>query len=306
MARLLLAAHDPGAAQALLAGMPELRRRGHDVRLTAAGPALAIWGAAGETPGAVDLAVDAVVTGTSFHADFDCELWRRARAAGRPSVALVDGWTNLERRFAGDHPDLVLLAGPAELPGIRTRVIGQPHLELAGAALRRARAGRAANPVPLVAFFSEPVDVDYPGECSPGYDQHSVHRAVAAALPRGCRLVVQPHPREDRAAWAGADLAGATAALLGEADLVVGMTSAVLLEAALAGIATLAVQPGRTRRLNPVLEDIAAIPVVTEPDHLPARLAAQLAEDHRGECPLAAMLKGSVRRFGDAIDALSG
>lgn len=306
MARLLLAAHDPGAARVLLAGMPELRRRGHELLLTAAGPALEIWRAAGEGVGAEVLEVAAVVTGTSFHADFDGALWRRARDAGRPSAAIVDGWTNLERRFATGHPDLVLLAGPAELPGIRTLVIGQPHLEQAAGVLRRARAGRPANPTPVVAFFSEPVDGDYPGDSSPGYDQHSVFSAVAAALPPGCRLVVQPHPREDGDSWAGADRAHSTAALLAEADLVVGMTSAVLLEAALAGIPTLAVQPGRTRRLNPVLEDIATIPVVTEPDDLAARLATMVAVGQGGECPLAAVLDGSTRRFADAIDALCG
>ena len=42
--------------------------------------------------------IDVVVTGTGFSAREQI-MWLRAQAAGLPSLAVVDAWTSLERRF---------------------------------------------------------------------------------------------------------------------------------------------------------------------------------------------------------------
>ncbi|CAA7618674.1 hypothetical protein [Magnetospirillum sp. UT-4] len=314
MATLLLAAHDPGGARVLLAAAPELRRRGHALAFLPAGPAAAIW--ASEALVAEAGSADLLLTGTSFHSGFEKALWRWAAERGMPSLALLDAWTNLDIRFDDGPPDCIGAIDHGQRAELvsrpwcdcRVSVTGQAHLQAVAAGLASRRTGRRNQP-PLLVYFSEPVSLDYPGAASPGYDQVSVLRAVAAALPP-CRLVVRPHPRDDVEAWRaalppGVELGGDTETLLAEADAVVGMHTMVLIEAALGGIPVLAVQPGRTRRINPVIEEAAAIPVVTAPDDLAPALARLLSGAPPAPCPLAAAVAGSDRKVADAVAMLT-
>ena len=309
MAHLLFAAHDSGGANMLRPVMPLARRRGHRTSALAAGPAAAIWRDAGEEVldaggeeaamgGTVDrLAPGLVVTGTGY-ADFERILWRLARHRGTRSLAAIDSWISLRKRFlcvdgTEVQPDAICVVdermrdqildeGWCRVP---LHITGQPHLEAIVRRLDGRRAGRNRGTPPLLVFFSESLRRDHGGEGA-GFDQFTVAEALVPALAGlgPLTLVIQPHPRDDRGEWEGwmrgrrvadgvALTLGAenTESLLVACDGVIGMTTMVLMEAALLGVPVLSLQPGRIRVLNPGLKAVDGLRVVTrEKDIAPA------------------------------------
>jgi hypothetical protein len=322
--KLLFAAHDPAAARLLLPVFRLAVANGFDVTFLAAGPAKAIWAEEGlsflgETPDLGDY--NLLLTGTSFHADFDRVLWAKAREAGIPSLAGLDAWINLRRRFldakSGELvlPDIIIAIDAENrqallAEGISTRIeiAGQPHLEAVVERLRRKKENK--KPVIhgldpgvhvdgrvkpghddkcsnrfIIAFFSEPIDTDFP-DGSRGFDQFEMAALLAGALVAHApaKLIIQPHPREDIEKWKERITAPLGVAvfigeeqtddLLAKADLAVGMTSMVLIEAGLAGIPTLSLQPNRKFPGNPLVDRLS--PPVIKAEDLPARLTAAL------------------------------
>ncbi len=293
----------------LLPVMALARERGHRTSAMAAGPAAAVWRDAGEVlenvgdgaasvRAALDrLAPGLVVSGTSYD-DFERTLWRLARERGTRSLAAIDTWTNLRRRFLSadgtevqpdaigvvDEPmrDRILGEGWCRVP---LHVTGQPHLEAVVRRLGGRRAQRKPTDTPLLVFFSESLRRDYGGEGA-GYDQFTVADALVPALAGlgPLTLVIQPHPRDDRGEWEawvrgrrppdGVALTlgdEGTESLLVACDGAIGMTTMVLVEAALLGVPVLSLQPGRTRVLNPGLDALDGLRVVTgEKDIAPA------------------------------------
>lgn len=344
MAHLLFAAHDPGGANMLAPVMAGARRRGHRVSAAGFGPAAVLWKKAGEAmtaPHGDDeeilaavldgLGPDLVVTATGF-ADVERSLWRLARRRGIPSVAAIDSWTNLRRRFAGPggetvEPDALCVVDEGMRDQVRgegwcrarLHVTGQPHLETVVGRLRRRRAGLIPSGAPLLAFFSEPLRSDYAG-CGPGFDEAGVIKDLVAGLTgQGpLSLVVQPHPRDDRRALGAAVKRIATAAdvavrmgnedtetLLATCGGVVGMTSMVLIEAALAGIPVLSLQPGRTHAINPGIEATEGIRVVTKRAETGAALAAFMDAVRQAEDGIAAvppLARDACKRFLEALE----
>ncbi len=341
MARLLLAAHDPGGAQMIGAPVPELLRRGHDVDFVAAGPAVKLWrnegrevaaieGAA-DLEGAIERKPDAVIAATGF-GEVERAAWQWARRAGLRSLAAIDSWTHLLRRFevtgGYDFPDVVAVidsdteaAFRAEAPdAIDVAVVGQPHLEAQTERLTAARgAHRFDANAPLMVFFSEPIIEDF-GPRARGFDQFQVFelamQALADAAPQGLRVVVKPHPRETMERWrdlvakAGGfdgfqvELAAETAeSLLKSADGVIGMTTMVLLEAHLARIPVLSLQPGGTGLVNPIIDRAAA--AVMDPSAIAAKMAgliSRLGSEAPVDGSFRAILDGARSRFADAVE----
>ena len=327
MSRVLLYAHDPGGALTLLAGSGAALSRGHQLAFRAAGPSKSLWRNAGfdvvddETDPAPDFyGIDVVVTGTGFSA---CEqdMWMRARAAGLPSLAVVDAWTSLARRFETEdghvQPDAVGVLDfemADELNAMawwrgKTHVVGQPHLQIQTAEINRARAARRMNS-PLVVFFSEPVREDY-GDTR-GFDQFEVFERLMALDKQGANpeIVVKPHPREDTSEWGHvvkgrAQLSSASAAdLLVACDGVVGMTTMVLIEAHLIGLPVLSLQPGRIGIANPLLED-ATTPVLAWsafPDAWQTYYAS-LGTEQTVSTKFSGLLRGADQRLVEAVEA---
>ncbi len=210
MAHLLFAAHDSGGANMLLPVMPLARGRGHRTSTLAAGPSAAVWRGAGEevedaggdaaVRAALDrLAPDLVVTGTSY-ADFERTLWRLARDRGTRSLAAIDSWTTLRKRFSWAdgslvQPDAVCVVDERMRDrilaegwcGVPLHVTGQPHLEAVVRRLGGKRAGRKPTDTPLLVFFSESLRRDYGGE-GPGYDQFTVADLLVPALAGLARI----------------------------------------------------------------------------------------------------------------------
>lgn len=292
MARLALAAHDPGGAAVLVAAAPALRGRGHALDWLPAGPATRLWREAGEpVPDAMDATAAAarlerdrpalLLTGTSFHAGFERALWAAARRLGVPSFAALDSWSNIERRFALSEgapeqpdvfgvPDESTRAEIAAAGWCRSRlvVIGQAHLAARTERLKRRRQGRRGGNEKRIVFFSEPIVEDF-GPSARGFTQFDVATLAAEGLAgrAGVLLSIKPHPRESEGAWRdwlartpNARLAAEdTETLLGAADGVLGMTTMVLLEARLAGIPVMSLQPGRPAPVNPIVDSLMTV-----------------------------------------------
>jgi len=332
MSHFLFAAHDPGGANMLRPVIALALAEGDRVSLVADGPAREIWRDADDDVAGrarkVDpanafepLRPDLLITGTSF-CGFERSLWSGAHKRGIGSVAAIDAWTNLRRRFEGQRapemPKAICVADEAmrdEIAGgkwchARLHVTGHPHLQAVVARLRRERAHRApVADLPVTAFFSEPVDEDHGGIEAVGYDQFSIAGAVVGALDgEGAKiLLVKPHPREDMAVWRdwldGLPLPegmtilvddGAAEDILARCDTALGIHSMALVEAALSGIPALAVQIGRNRRINPVLETVFQVPVATDAEGLAGAL--------RGAVPAPAGAAGNGGVPGGLID----
>lgn len=200
-----------------------------------------------------------------------------ARDRGIPSVAVVDFWSNYRRRFetaAGLSlpswiavPDDSALAGAiAEgLPESRLVVTGNPHYETLVQRYHRfdreeRLAFRERVGVPRQAtvalFASQPIRALY-GR-SLGYDEAEVlvlvrdaMEQVAGWLGHPVILAVRAHPREAQTTFPGSTSKVALRSAVGDdglawalaSDLVIGMTSALLLQAALLGARVVSVQP---------------------------------------------------------------
>lgn len=340
MALIALAAHDPGGAAVLAAAAPALRARGHGLLWLPAGPAGRLWREAGEyVPAAIDHAAAAaaleresptlLLTGTSFFEGFERALWSVGRKFRIPSLAVLDSWTNIELRFAPAE-------GPAEQPdalGVidddtraqiaaagwcraRIFVVGQPHLAARTERLIRRRKNRPGGSAKRIVFFSEPIIEDF-GRDARGFTQFEVATLAAQALAGspGVVLDVKPHPREAESGWRdwlarapNARLAAEdTETLLAAADGILGMTTMVLIEATLAGIPALSLQPGRPNILNPMIEEMVPV-VAREPDAV-AALTGWLSEFGRPLIPsprIGELLNGAARLVAAAEEIIRG
>lgn len=311
MARLLFSTHDPGGANVLLPVMRLARARGHEVAAAAGGPAAAIWREAGEALAEGAAAPfarrpDLVVTGAGA-GDFDRNLWRGARAARIKTIAILDSWSQIDRRFVdsegrSDQPDAVVAVDEAmaeamrALPNWRARVHvgGQAHLEETARRLAGKRDLHVANDPPLIAFFSECLREDYPRK-GEAFDQFAIGGglldAIAACAP--VRLAIKPHPREKTDEWRrflnDREIPAGVSAEISEtpseklmlaADVVVGKTTMMLIEAILADVPILWLRPGHPGPIHPMIDGLPG-EVVTDARAAPEALKRVLAAARR-------------------------
>ena len=339
MALIALAAHDPGGAAVLAAAAPSLRARGHGLLWLPAGPAVRIWREAGEyVPDGLDGAAAAatltqalpglLLTGASFLDDFERRLWSAGRKLRIPSLAVLDSWTNIERRFqfsdaTSEQPDVLGVIDEITRVQIsaegwcraRMIVVGQPHLAVRTDRLKRRRKYRPNGSAKRIVFFSEPIVADY-GPAARGFTQFEVATLAAQALAGypGIVMDVKPHPREADADWRdwlartpNVRLATEdTETLLAAADGVMGITTIVLIEATLAGIPALSLQPDRPAILNPALEEM--VQIVTRRDVAIAAVQAWVGDLNRSIKPTQRaeeLLVGAARLVAAAEETLS-
>lgn len=202
-----------------------------------------------------------------------------ARDAGIPTVAVLDFWSAYGTRFSlRDDRSLDALADVvcvmderarsamvgAGVPDARIVITGNPHWDaLAGVSERlrtmdrrelRARAGYS-DADRVILFVSQPLTDG--GGPPLGYTQDDVRDTLVQmrSMHPDWRIVVRPHPREDRAAlattiasYASTSLALADAAADAYttgwiADAIVGMFSMLLVEYALLGFPVVSYQP---------------------------------------------------------------
>jgi len=299
-----------------------------------AGPAAAIFGRAGEE-GMSDIPLGGetkpslLVTGTAM-GEFDRDLWRRARQANVRTFAVIDAWTNLDIRFKGNdgslkEPDAI---GVVDAPmatamkawsRARLHVVGQPHLQALESRLRGKRGGHKASVPPRIVFFSECLKEDGL-KTRYGFDQFDVAQILFPILAASGPLdfSLKPHPREAADGWRAflakrsyAPLAVRVVGTPSEqtmmaADGVMGVFTMVLLEAALARIPILSVQPGIMPGVNTLLERLPGSPIF-DVAALPGAIGEFLAATTEGRAPapegLLPILADADRRLMDAIEA---
>lgn len=212
-----------------------------------------------------------ILTGTSHYAAFDSLFWDLGKRRSVPTLAVVDFWSNLDRRFKDSKPDRIGViddeqAGEARRLGLpETIITGHPRL----AAIRRLPDKEPKKRVNVL-FVSERIAGDVAdGVNDPyGFDEINVFRLVteasrnAAAAGIQTDLVVKFHPYNDHDEFLNAlgpladdstlsidfiDGDEPIAPFVAACDLVVGMSSVALIEAALMGRPVVSVQPGLIR-----------------------------------------------------------
>lgn len=208
---------------------------------------------------------------------------RAARRRNIPSIALLDFWTNCSARFPqglDSVPDIVAVMDEAardellaiNVPLDRIQITGQPAFSEAlvsriSSVERQAireRFGVTSSEC-WVVFFSQPIDRFYAEDLGkkhgPGFTEHKafntlIRGLIAIGSERGqpFALSVRRHPRETTD-WNRTslpkplrfvpDIPDVMSRLLAQAaDLVVGMNSAILVEACYMGCMTISLQPG--------------------------------------------------------------
>jgi len=231
-----------------------------------------------------------LLTGTSVNGvDLEKRFIASARNRQLPSLALLDYWSNYGARFSvgegkpAGFPDRIAVMDEwardemlAEgFDATRLAVTGQPAFDsLLGKTLandverQRIRDGlNIANDELVVLFASQPLaEVNGLSRGDSqwlGYDEKSVLSGLLRALDelseaylREIVLLVLPHPRENRAIFAGIGgnsvrvLVAAHGDALGvakAADVVTGMNSVLLMESCYSGLLTVSLQPGLRR-----------------------------------------------------------
>ena len=341
MARLVFAAHDPGGALMIAAASGSILNAGHNISYIGAGAAIEVWRRAGyevlETgpDGCICEIIkgpcDALITGTGF-GDFERNCWLWAKSVSCPAMAVIDAWTGFPRRFEGADgflfPDIIgvidneMAVQLSQLIDPKTQIveIGQPHLRVQTQKLTKERLGKkVSEEKPTWVFFSEPILEDF-GPIQRGFDQFKIFEDLVAVFENGfsLNLILKPHPRECSERWfaycqnthiskeVSMHFSDAPAEkLLLEADVVIGMTSMVLLEAYLLGIPIVSIQIGRNCIFNPLIEQITE-PVVVAAD-LKNNLRA-LIGTHQVNSNISArfqvLLGSGDQRFVNAIESL--
>lgn len=215
--------------------------------------------------------LDLVITGTSHFDDWtDRLIWTACAERGLPTIAVLDQWLRIEERFTAGgqtiRPDHVLAPNEEIAQDLRRRglprrgafCLGHPHLaELWRAraeivrrreAARRRIEERFQRPCnELLLFASEPfrrMKELGTGFAGVEHDELSVFRFLSGALAESARrassLLVKLHPKEDPRGFEAEDALVADQAwdpldLIAAADLVIGIKSMLLIEAAVLG-----------------------------------------------------------------------
>jgi hypothetical protein len=328
MGPVLFAAHDPGSANVILPLRRRLDRRGTPTASAGAGPAAAMLGTPPHRLGrsAADALLAAIapvvlVTGAGA-SGFEQELWQAAHDRGIPSFAVVDVAFNLRGRFldsggAPAFPTAVGVVDQACAEELRGEAPGPHHIHVVGQPYFDDLAATATGPAdgPPV-FFSEPLRQLYGTEAT---DQYAMAAMAAAALVEAGedRLCVRPHPTEGDDGWLDwrdADCPprlklsidrGDSQALCRRARLVIGVTSAMLIEAALIGRPTLSVQIGRPPRFNRLVDDCPGVVVVRSGAALTCAIKALCGARPNAPPPRPEWATNAVSRAVAVIDGLA-
>jgi hypothetical protein len=274
-------ARQAGAAAALLPVIETLRAQGSPPTVFGYGAAAGVFERAGlevlddPDPGSAAVAAAllereracGLLSGTSLEVSDDGAFWQAARDLRIPSVAVLDHWRNYAERFTERTPfdrlpdricvmdevarDSLLARG---CPPERVIVTGHPHLDSIEPVSRNERDGIRRElgielDRPVVLFASEPKSRTGKRDGEPGEREAlaTLGETLIEAAP-GALLLVKPHPAEGNVplparpeARLVGDLTPRNAVAV--SDVVAGMTSIILLEAALAGIPAVSMTP---------------------------------------------------------------
>lgn len=221
---------------------------------------------------------DVVFTATSCPAGTEPLLWRAAKDLGKPAIALLDFWTHYVERFTDPAngkivwPDKILVMdelAKKELincgaPAENIEITGQPFLarrikDFSGGRISKRTELKGLN----IMFVSQPLH-KMPNKKKWGYDEFKVLDCIIEALnplagfSSGLRpnLIIRAHPRESyrdlkshldlsdiKFKW-GFDKENNPDKTIAKCQFIFGMSSMLLIEAALANKTVVSIQPG--------------------------------------------------------------
>lgn len=257
---------DAGASRAIAPVVARLRARGADVHGTFGPAAATAFAGIAECATADEVIASSgvLVTGSSCWGErLEAKAILAARARAVPCVTFIDAWSNYRPRlsYPGERDmaavgDVVAVIDSYMRAGLVRDGVDDARITITGSPAFDAFLGAptladAAKESPAIVFLSQPLSKLYPGG---KLDERVALRALAAAAPAGIKIVVRPHPREERGGLA--DLLAtlpARAALsehaglaedLTQASVVVGVSTMALIEAATRGRFTIALSLG--------------------------------------------------------------
>lgn len=220
---------------------------------------------------------DIVFTATSYPADTETSLWRTARVLKKPTVVLLDFWSNYIARFTDPKngnvlwPDKILVMDEmakkelinCNAPAECIEITGQPFLERRMKDFSNSRiSGKAGLNRLNIMFISQPLH-ESPSVKKLGYDEFSVLDCMVEALNSlvefdGLQpnLIIRPHPRENskdlKARLDSSDIKFKWSfdkednpdKTIGKCQFIFGISSMLLIEAVLANKTVVSIQPG--------------------------------------------------------------
>ncbi|MEM9544010.1 MAG: hypothetical protein AAGA60_31565 [Cyanobacteria bacterium P01_E01_bin.42] len=267
-------AHDPGGANAVAATVAALRSSGAIVEAYAKGPAIRQFQRLQVTCTPIEnphltlwsqLEGDILIAGTSQYDCFEVEGIARAKEKNIPSLAIMDYWGNYRQRFERSEtvwPDWIAAIDETCAAGIvaegfrrdRIHITGQPYFAWL-LAHRPTQLRRQPNPPRRILFASQP-----------NANEISILKTVIEVLqdyPPLEQLLIRFHPRQGKCRESLELLARSglphavdesldVLSTLQKQDIVLGITSIILVEAALMGVSTgsLAIGVQNTLRSN--------------------------------------------------------
>ena len=204
-----------------------------------------------------DFNPDFFIGGTSAGLTFDKKILDTLKKNGAKTIYILDYWANYWQRFSSEKkdfrylPDMICVMDQKAkkemvAEGFDPKIIkitGNPHFDH----FRKIKKGDST----LILFISTPVSVKEKS----GYDEFTVIEGILRVLksgnfPSDFKVIIRPHPSEksekfDRYVDSGIRVDDETSIeeLLSRAGLVIGMTSVVLFQAAIAGKRVISYQP---------------------------------------------------------------
>lgn len=275
--------------------------------------------------------LDAVVSGTCLGPGIDKDAIILAREMGIPAISVIEHWSWYRERFILNGelrlPDFIALndqyaledATAAGLPPAILRIVGNPVLEQISSlrvpdrALARTRHGFAADDR-ICLFVSEELRSDFPpgSNAWQGFDEFEVLSEMLRLAPEfGLKPVIKMHPAEDPEKYRIMEAANGVAVLgalpkediFALSDIMLGMGSMLLIEAALAGVKqVIAYRPGE--RHSFIGSRVGACITARSPSELSHFLASSPVSSGSNDFSLA--FRGSTDRFISFLRQISG
>ena len=254
---------------------------------------------------------DVVFTATSFPPEVETMLWKTAKSLGKPSVVLLDFWTHYAERFTDPNngnllwPDKIAVIDETaqralidcKVPDERIEITGQPFLE---------RRIKDFSNIPVstdkelkglnIMFISQPLH-KLPGAKKWGYDEFKALDCIVEALNSLAELdglnpdlIIRPHPRENsmglKAHLKGLDLKFKWSfdkeadpdKTIARCRFIFGMSSMLLIEAALADKNVASIQPGLVSEDPFPLSRLGYCKRITGPERLREYIVEGMAE----------------------------
>ncbi|MDO5307315.1 MAG: DUF354 domain-containing protein [bacterium] len=311
MAKILFFAHDPGGANAIKPLIEPLINKNNICEIYGKGPALKILPNAIEYSGNTNnlikkLEPNFVITGTSASDMTEKELRKSAKEFNIPCMAILDHWVNYNRFTKYSSKELLLnkkfneieylpdyyivMDDYAKKEAIKTMVpeqiiypLGNPHFKSIKDDFEQLNINSLRNRLlegkeKLIVWASEPYLEDY------GYGQElNCLNDLIEIVPDNIQLIIKPHPRECENKFKKfknikivKDITSQQA--IKPADVVISMTSMVLIESIIADKPTISYQKNEIDKNKFILTKMNALNFIRDKMELQKELHKMLHE----------------------------